>query len=86
MNFVDQRYVQPIAQHVAHPERLLLRGERNGWFLWAGQLDEDVVAIEPALAAYILNRPEMSRLSHPRMWFSTEDLPLVSSPFIRFHN
>ena len=81
MNIVDQRYVQPMAQHVAHPERLLLRDQRDQWFLWAGQLDEEVVAIEPELAAYILNRPEIAPLPLPRMWFATDDLPLEPTAF-----
>lgn len=86
MNRVDQRYVQPIAQHLTHPERLLLRDERDCWFLWTGQLDEDVVAIEPELAAYIFRRPEMSTLPQPRMWFATDDLPLEPTPFIHSLN
>lgn len=81
MNIVDQRYVQPIAQHVAHPERLLLRDERDQWYLWAGQMDEDVVEIEAELAAYILRRPEIAALPLPRMWFATNDLPLEATIF-----
>lgn len=86
MNIVNQQYVQPVAQHVRHPERLLLRDAGDGWFLWVGQLDKEPVAIEPGLAAYLLDRPEIAILPAPRMWFSTADLPLGPTPFIHSLN
>lgn len=81
MNLVHQHYVQPVAQHTTHPERLLLRDAHGEWLLWTGQSDEEPVAIEPELAAYILDRPEIAALPAPRMWFSTADLPLAPTGY-----
>jgi len=86
MNLVDQHYVQPVAQHVNHPERLLLRDAGDEWFLWTGQSDEEPIAIEPELAAFLLSRPELTPLPTPRMWFSTVDLPLEPTPFVHSLN
>lgn len=72
-----ERYMQPIAVHRTHEERLLLHDEAGRCFLWAGEPDEDPTEIPPALAHYFLHRREMLVLApHQRMWFGVSDLPL----------
>ncbi|MBA2277879.1 MAG: hypothetical protein H0W06_08975 [Chloroflexia bacterium] len=74
----DRRYVQPVARHRQHPERLLLHDERDHWFLWTGQDGDDPVTIEPALAAWMARRPELFPFPQPLMWFAIDDLPLAT--------
>lgn len=77
-------YVQPIAQHTAHAERMLLRGEDSGWYLWTGRSDmprEDSIApIDLPLATWILTHPTMQLLPEPRCWVHLDDLPTESTP------
>ena len=71
-------YVQPIAQHLAHPERLLLRTEDDRAFVWLG---DDPTArpeeIDPRTAAWLQTRPWLRPLPLPRFWLHVADLPLA---------
>lgn len=74
-------YVQPIAQHARHPERLLLRGEDDFYYVWHG--DDPSAApeeIEAATAIRLLTRPDMVCLGEPRVWLHVADLPLTPTP------
>jgi hypothetical protein len=71
-------YVQPIAQHVDHPERLLLRGADGRWYLWSGdRLESALVEIPSATAAWLLVRPALRLLPGPLVWLHPADLPLL---------
>jgi len=71
-------YVQPIAQHLAHPERLLLRAEDDRAFVWLGD-DPDATPeeIDPRTAAWLQTRPWLHPLPLPRFWLHVADLPLA---------
>ena len=74
-------YVQPIAQHVRHPERLVLRGEDDRYYVWHG--DDPTAApeeIEPTTAIWLLTRADMVCLDEPRVWLHVADLPLAPTP------
>ncbi len=72
-----QRYMQPVAVHRSHVERLLLTDDNDEWFLWMGEHDADPVEIPQELAFYLLDRDEMQLLElHQRMWFIVADLPV----------
>jgi len=72
-----QRYMQPVAIHRIHAERLLLTDDDNRWFLWMGEADQEPVGIPQGLAAYLLERRELLPLElHQRMWFVVADLPV----------
>jgi hypothetical protein len=72
-----QRYMQPVAVHRSHLERLLLTDDTDGWFLWMGDHDADPVEIPQELAFYLLDREELQLLElHQRMWFVVADLPV----------
>ncbi len=63
-----QRYMQPVAIHRIHAERLLLTDDDNRWFLWMGEADQEPVGIPQGLAAYLLERRELLPLElHQRM-------------------
>lgn len=74
-------YVQPIAQHARHPERLMLRGEDDRYYVWQG---DDPTAepeeIEPATAIWLLTRSALVCLAEPRVWVHVADLPLAPTP------
>jgi hypothetical protein len=72
-----QRYMQPVAIHRLHPERLLLTDDTDRWFLWQGEADREPVEIPQALAFWMLDREELLLLElHQRMWFIVADLPV----------
>lgn len=72
-----QRYMQPVAVHGAHPERLLLADEDARWFLWMGESGLGPIEISRELAAYLLDLPVMWVLeASQRMWFVVDDLPV----------
>ena len=72
-----QRYMQPVAVHRSHLERLLLTDDTDRWFLWMGEHDADPVEIPQELAFYLLDREELQMLElHQRMWFVVADLPV----------
>jgi hypothetical protein len=74
---IAQRYLQPVAVHRSHVERLLLTDDTDLWFLWMGEHDVDPVEIPRELAFYLLDREEMQMLEcHQRMWFVVADLPV----------
>lgn len=74
---IAQRYLQPVAIHRSHVERLLLTDDTDLWYLWMGELDADPVEIPRELAFYLLDREEMQMLElHQRMWFVVADLPV----------
>ena len=71
-------YVQPIAHHLAYPERFLLRGEDDGWYVWMGA-DPDRLpeAIPAPVAAWLLNRSWIIPVV-PTAWVHVDDLPLAA--------
>ena len=72
-----ERYMQPIAVHRVHDERLLLHDEEGHCFLWAGEPEQGPTEIPQVLAHYLLHRRELLVLApHQRMWFVVDDLPL----------
>lgn len=72
-----ERYMQPIAVHRRHEERLLLHDDEGRCYLWAGEPDQDPAEIPQVLAHYLLRRCEMLVLApQQRMWFGMSDLPL----------
>ena len=71
-------YLQPMAQHVAHLERLLLRGADGRWYLWTGEEpDAPPVEIPAATATWMLVGPALRLLPGPRVWIHRADLPLL---------
>ncbi len=71
-------YVQPIARHLAYPERFLLRGEDDGWYVWTGTSPESALEEIPALtAAWLLDRCWMIPVA-PTAWVHVDDLPLAA--------
>ena len=73
-----QDYVQPIAQHAAHPERLLLRGANGRWYVWTGERPEAAPEEIPlAMAAWLLIQPELRLLPAPHVWLHPADLPML---------
>lgn len=72
-------YVQPIAQHHEHPERLLLKAEDGRAYVWLGEdPDGTPEEIEPATATWLLTLPSLRQLSQPRVWFQVTDLPVAT--------
>ena len=71
-------YVQPIARHLAYPERFLLRGEDGGWYVWMGTDPESSPEEIPAqIAAWLLERCWMLGVA-PTAWVHVDDLPLAA--------
>lgn len=71
-------YVQLIARHLAYPERFLLRGEDDGWYLWKGADPESAPEEIPApLAAWLLRRCWLIPVA-PTAWVHVDDLPLAA--------
>ena len=71
-------YLQPIAQHTAHPERLLLRGADGRWYVWSGERPEAVPEeVSLATAAWLLVQPELRLLPAPHVWLHPADLPML---------
>lgn len=75
MDFTLSTYVQPLASHVAHPERLLVRDQVGAWHLWFGD-GQMMVSIPDDTAAWMLERPEMACLDAPHHWYDIECLPV----------
>jgi hypothetical protein len=72
-----QRYMQPVAMHHEHPERLILTDDDARWFLWMGEKDTGPIEIPQSLALFLMDRREMQPLEmRQRMWFVLDDLPL----------
>src|SRR5699024_4247579 len=53
---IVQRYMQPVAVHRVHPERLLLTDDDGRWFVWIGEPDAGPIGIPVTLASYLLTR------------------------------
>lgn len=71
-------YLQPIARHPIHPERFLLRGEDDGWYVWTGTDPEcRPEEIPAATAAWLLARCRLLPLA-PTAWVHADDLPLAT--------
>lgn len=71
-------YLQPIAQHTDHPERLLLRGADGRWYVWTGERPEAWPAeIAAATAAWMLVQPGLRLLPGPHVWLHPADLPTL---------
>ncbi|CAA9566354.1 MAG: hypothetical protein AVDCRST_MAG73-4165 [uncultured Thermomicrobiales bacterium] len=73
-------YVQPIAQHRDHPERLLLRGADGRIYVWSG--DDPAGSpreIDRAVARWMLAGARLRRIPGPRVWFHAADLPLADA-------
>ncbi|MBA3336733.1 MAG: hypothetical protein H0T49_04145 [Chloroflexia bacterium] len=77
-------YLQPLAHHLDHPERLLLRGGDGRFFVWRGESAQSPPEeIEPRLATWLVAQERVEVLAPPLMWLHVDDLPLaapVSSP------
>jgi hypothetical protein len=71
-------YVQPVAYHVRHPERLLVRSADGEWYLWFGDRPgcepEDV---PPAVASWMQRLPSLVPMREPHFWLHRDDLPLT---------
>ena len=71
-------YLQPIAQHTEHPERLLLRSAEGRWYVWTGERPQDLPAeIATATAAWMLVQPGLRLLPGPHVWLHPADLPTL---------
>lgn len=75
MDFTLDTYVQPLASHAAHPERLLVRDQHGSWHLWFGD-GQMMISVPDDTATWILERPEMVCLDTPLHWYDVECLPL----------
>lgn len=76
-----EQYMQPVAVHRTRPERLLLRDDEAGWYLWTGEAGDEPVDIPASLGRFLMYRPEMQILECcQRMWFVVSDLPLRAMP------
>ena len=72
-------YMQPLAQHRNHPERLLLRGADGRVYVWFGDNPDAAPAeIDRAVARWFLQRPDLIRLPTPGIWLHATDLPLAA--------
>ena len=70
-------YLQPMAQHRDHPERLLLRAASGRTFVWFGDEPRAVPEeIEPATAAWLLGQAAIRPLALP-VWLHVGDLPVT---------
>lgn len=73
-------YLQPIAQHLAYPERFLLRDEDDRWYVWkAAAADERPEEIAPATAFWLLDKAWIAPLATESAWVHVDDLPLAPS-------
>jgi hypothetical protein len=71
------RYLQPIAQHEDHPERLLLCDGDGHWYVWTGERPEEAPAEIPAATAdWLLTQPGLRRIA-AAVWIHPNDLPLL---------
>ena len=72
-------YLQPIAQHPANPERLLLRDEDDRAYVWLGNdPGGSPEEIDPRTAAWFLNHRWLRPLPCPRYWLHAADLPVAN--------
>lgn len=86
-----QVYMQPVAVHRIHSERLILTDCDARCYLWVGEEGTGPIEIPQALACYLVGRREMQLLDVPqRMWFVVADLPVReragTNPDIAGHN
>ncbi|HYH11353.1 MAG TPA: hypothetical protein VD789_03275 [Thermomicrobiales bacterium] len=84
-------YMQPVAVHRIHSERLILTDGDARCYLWVGEEGTGPIEIPQALARYLVCRTEMTLLEVPqRMWFVLDDLPVReragTNPDIAEHN
>lgn len=71
-------YVQPVASHRQHPERLLLRDSLGEWFIWFGD-GREIETIPAPTAMWMASRPEMYQLQSPMLWFDPSTLPVSAA-------
>ncbi len=72
------RYVRPIARHLIFPERFLLRGEDNRWYVWTGESAAAVPEeIAEGNAQWLQTRSWMVPLDECNAWVDVDDLPLA---------
>ena len=72
-------YVQPIAQHLVYPERLLLRAEDDRAYVWLGEhANATPEEIDPRTAAWLQTNPWIRPLPQPRVWLHIADLPVTT--------
>lgn len=76
MDFSINTYVQPVATHVRHPERLLVKTQDGDWALWFGN-GTPLLSVDPELGLWILERSETIVLNQPSYWFDTSSLPVA---------
>lgn len=76
MDSTLRAYIQPVASHIDHPERLLVQDQNGTFLLWHGNGDA-MVEIPSLLAAWIVDRPEIQPLPSPRLWYDVESLPMA---------
>lgn len=69
-------YLRPVAYHRLFEDRLLLKDESGTWYLWIGEA-ESLTEIEPGLARWLYQRPEIYPVSGPAMWFDSTSLPVA---------
>lgn len=70
-------YMQPVAVHRLHSERLILIDGEARCYLWLGEEGTGPLEIPQALARYLVCREEIELLDVPqRMWFVVDDLPV----------
>ncbi len=71
-------YVQPVSQHLSHPERLLVWSADGRWYLWFGDRDgTPLEEIEPPVAHWLQHQPNLALLPEPHFWLHVDDLPLA---------
>lgn len=74
-------YAQPVATHPDFPERLLLRGEDDRWYVWTG--DGATIGpdeIDEATAHWLLADGWLQAFPADGPWFALDDLPLGPVP------
>ena len=74
-------YVRPVARHLIFPQRYLLRGGNERWYVWTGEpADPRPAEIPEAIARWLLTRSWIVPLAECDAWVHVDDLPLAPSP------
>ena len=71
-------YVRPVARHLIFPERYLLQGEDDRWYVWTGEpVAGQPAEIAEATARWLRTRSWMVPLPDGGAWVCVDDLPVV---------